>query len=116
MKPVDTHWLRQNGQLTSSPTAFLRPLPRTPSLSSAGPSTPSYRVNGARRGLVTLSFDTRRATFTIILDRLDNGLQRKLIDLGSALPVVGELIPEIPSTGRLRPQSEFTKVANVIDP
>jgi multidrug efflux pump subunit AcrB len=51
--------------------------------------------------------DTRRATFTIILDRLDNGLQRKLIDLGSALPVVGELIPEIPSEGRLRPQNEI---------
>jgi multidrug efflux pump subunit AcrB len=49
--------------------------------------------------------DTRRATFTIILDRLDNGLERKLIDLGRAIPVVGGLIPEIPSEGRLRPQS-----------
>ncbi|WP_137111932.1 efflux RND transporter permease subunit [Rhodobacter sp. SY28-1] len=51
--------------------------------------------------------DVRRATFTIILDRLDNGLGRKLIDLGSALPVVGGLIPEIPSEGRLRPQIEI---------
>ena len=51
--------------------------------------------------------DVRRATFTIILDRLDNGLQRKLIDLGEAIPGVGALIPEIPSTGRLRPQSEI---------
>ncbi|MGL4238950.1 efflux RND transporter permease subunit, partial [Tabrizicola sp.] len=51
--------------------------------------------------------DIRRATFTIILDRLDNGLQRKLIDLGSAMPLVGELIPEIPSEGRLRPQVEI---------
>ncbi|MCU0828308.1 MAG: efflux RND transporter permease subunit [Tabrizicola sp.] len=51
--------------------------------------------------------DIRRATFTIILDRLDNGLQRKLIDLGRALPVVGGLIPEIPSEGRLRPQVEI---------
>ncbi|MFN4201962.1 MAG: efflux RND transporter permease subunit [Tabrizicola sp.] len=51
--------------------------------------------------------DIRRATFTIILDRLDNGLERKLIDLGRALPVVGDLIPEIPSTGRLRPQVEI---------
>lgn len=51
--------------------------------------------------------DIRRATFTIILDRLDNGLERKLIDLGRAMPVVGSLIPEIPSHGRLRPQSEI---------
>ncbi|HLQ19979.1 MAG TPA: efflux RND transporter permease subunit [Tabrizicola sp.] len=49
--------------------------------------------------------DVRRATFTIILDRLDNGLQRKLIDLGEAIPGVNALIPDIPSTGRLRPQS-----------
>ena len=51
--------------------------------------------------------DIRRATFTIILDRLDNGLERKLIDLGRALPLVGNLIPEIPSEGRLRPQVEI---------
>ena len=51
--------------------------------------------------------DIRRATFTIILDRLDNGLERKLIDLGHALPVVGSLIPEVPSHGRLRPQVEI---------
>ena len=49
--------------------------------------------------------DTRRATFTIILDRLDNGLERKLIDLGRALPGIGALIPEIASEGRLRPQN-----------
>lgn len=51
--------------------------------------------------------DIRRATFTIILDRLDNGLERKLIDLGRALPLVGSLIPEIPSQGRLRPQVDI---------
>ncbi|KAF0117037.1 MAG: acriflavin resistance protein [Rhodobacteraceae bacterium] len=51
--------------------------------------------------------DIRRATFTIILDRLDNGLERKLIDLGRALPLVGGLIPEIPSEGRLLPQVEI---------
>jgi multidrug efflux pump subunit AcrB len=51
--------------------------------------------------------DTRRATFTIILDRLDNGLERKLIDLGRAIPLVGGLIPEIPSEGRLRPQVDI---------
>ena len=51
--------------------------------------------------------DIRRATFTIILDRLDNGLERKLIDLGRAIPGIGSLIPEIPSEGRLRPQVDI---------
>jgi multidrug efflux pump subunit AcrB len=51
--------------------------------------------------------DIRRATFTIILDRLDNGLERKLIDLGRALPLIGGMIPEIPSEGRLRSQVEI---------
>ncbi|WP_295079703.1 efflux RND transporter permease subunit [Tabrizicola sp.] len=51
--------------------------------------------------------DIRRATFTIVLDRLDNGLERKLIDLGRALPGIGSFIPEIPSEGRLRPQIEI---------
>jgi multidrug efflux pump subunit AcrB len=51
--------------------------------------------------------DIRRATFTIILDRLDNGLERKLIDLGRALPLVGGFVPEIPSEGRLRPQVDI---------
>jgi multidrug efflux pump subunit AcrB len=51
--------------------------------------------------------DIRRATFTIILDRLDNGLERKLIDLGRALPLVGDLIPDVPSEGRLRPQVDI---------
>ena len=51
--------------------------------------------------------DIRRATFTIILDRLDNGLERKLLDLGRALPLVGGLLPEPHSEGRLRPQVEI---------
>ena len=42
-----------------------------------------------------------------MLDRLDNGPERKLIDLGRALPLIGNLIPEIPSEGRLRPQVEI---------
>jgi len=51
--------------------------------------------------------DIRRATFTIILDRLDNGLGRKLSDLGQALPLVGPLLPEAPLKGRIRPQPEI---------
>lgn len=51
--------------------------------------------------------DIRRASFSIVLDRLDNGLKRKLIDLAKALPMIGDLVPEIPSEGRLRPQVEI---------
>jgi multidrug efflux pump subunit AcrB len=51
--------------------------------------------------------DVRRASFTIILDRLDNGLGRKLSDLGQALPVIGAFLPEAPVTGRIRPQAEI---------
>lgn len=56
--------------------------------------------------------DIRRASFTIILDRLDNGLGRKLSDLGQMLPVVGPMLPHAPAQGRLRPQVEIeTEVA-----
>ncbi len=51
--------------------------------------------------------DIRRATFTIILDRLDNGLGRKLSDLGQSLPVIGPILPETPVKGRVRPQAEI---------
>ncbi|MBA3910228.1 MAG: ABC transporter permease [Rhodobacter sp.] len=51
--------------------------------------------------------DVRRATFTVILDRLDNGLKRKFVDLGRGLPLVGNFIPEVPSNGRLRPQIDI---------
>ncbi|WP_135448748.1 efflux RND transporter permease subunit [Tabrizicola caldifontis] len=51
--------------------------------------------------------DIRRASFTIILDRLDNGLGRKLSDLGQKLPLIGALLPETPLQGRIRPQSEI---------
>ncbi len=51
--------------------------------------------------------DIRRASFTVVLDRLDNGLARKLSDLGQKLPLIGEMLPEAPVTGRIRPQSEI---------
>ncbi|AZL60858.1 efflux RND transporter permease subunit [Tabrizicola piscis] len=51
--------------------------------------------------------DIRRATFTIILDRLDNGLGRKLSDVGQAIPVIGPYLPETPVKGRIRPQAEI---------
>jgi multidrug efflux pump subunit AcrB len=51
--------------------------------------------------------DIRRATMTIILDRLDNGLERKLVDLAAKLPLIGGLVPELPVEGRIRPQVDI---------
>jgi len=64
--------------------------------------------------------DIRRASVTVILDKLDNGLARKLSDLGQKLPLIGSLLPEAPVTGRLRPQVEieeeiFKRLASVPD-
>jgi multidrug efflux pump subunit AcrB len=51
--------------------------------------------------------DVRRASFTIILDRLDNKLGRKLSDLGQALPLIGPYLPQAPIKGRIRPQADI---------
>jgi multidrug efflux pump subunit AcrB len=53
--------------------------------------------------------DIRRANMVVILDKLDNGLEKKLLDLGHAIPVVGGLLPELESHGRVRPQAEIEK-------
>jgi multidrug efflux pump subunit AcrB len=51
--------------------------------------------------------DIRRASVTIILDRLDNHLPRKLSDLGQQLPLIGSFLPEMPPHGRIRPQADI---------
>ncbi|WP_210527185.1 efflux RND transporter permease subunit [Rubellimicrobium arenae] len=55
----------------------------------------------------TGDLDVRRAAVTVILDRLDNGLERKLLDLVNRIPVVNDLVPDIPPHGRIRPQNEI---------
>ena len=64
--------------------------------------------------------DIRRASVTVVLDKLDNGLARKLSDIGQMLPLVGPLLPEAPVTGRIRPQLDiedeiFARLAAVPD-
>ena len=49
--------------------------------------------------------DIRRASVSVLLERLDNGFARKLSDLGQALPLVGPWLPEAPANGRIRPQN-----------
>jgi multidrug efflux pump subunit AcrB len=49
--------------------------------------------------------DIRRASVTVLLDKLDHSLTHKLASIARALPVVGPLMPESQSTGRQRPQN-----------
>lgn len=87
--------LDDTGATTDAMLAAVRDIDGVQSVLVIGGSTPL----GER--------DIRRATFTIILDRLDNGLARKLSDLGQMIPVIGPMLPEAPAQGRLRPQSDI---------
>jgi hypothetical protein len=73
-------------------------------------------VEGVERVMVTGGasptggLDVRRATVTVILERLDNTLERKLLDIVEAIPVVADWVPDVPYHGRSgldRPQSEI---------
>jgi len=55
----------------------------------------------------TGDIDVRRASVTILLDRLDHSLLHRLSGIVQSIPLVGPLVPEIPSTGRSRPQSQI---------
>ena len=64
--------------------------------------------------------DVRRAAVTVVLDRLDNTLERKLLDIAEATPILGDLIPDVAPHGRIRPQVDIeaelqTLVANIPD-
>ncbi len=54
--------------------------------------------------------DVRRASVTILLDPLDNTLERKLLDIVERVPVLARIVPDVPYHGRngtTRPQSEI---------
>ena len=55
----------------------------------------------------TGDIDVRRASVTILLDKLDHSLLHRLSGIVQSIPLVGPLVPEIPSTGRSRPQSQI---------
>ncbi len=64
--------------------------------------------------------DIRRATVTVLLEKLDHSLEHKLLSIAHAVPVVGSLIPEPVSAGRERTQNEieaeiFSRLAVVPD-
>jgi hydrophobe/amphiphile efflux-1 (HAE1) family protein len=48
--------------------------------------------------------EVRRASVTVLLERLDHSLLLKLNEAVRAIPVVGPFIPEVENTGRERPQ------------
>ncbi len=70
-------------------------------------------VDGVKSVLVvggaspTGDVDIRRASVSVILDRLDNGFARKFSDLGQQLPLIGGMLPEAAADGRIRPQNEI---------
>ncbi len=64
--------------------------------------------------------DIRRATVTVLLDKLDASLELKLSELAQRIPLIGPYMPVIPSDGREIPQSAiesqiFAAIASVPD-
>jgi len=55
----------------------------------------------------TGDLDVRRASVTVLLEKLDHSLVHRLAEIARGLPVVGPLMPETQSTGRQRPQNEI---------
>lgn len=49
--------------------------------------------------------DIRRASMTVILDRLDHSLLLKLSDVANKIPLVGMIVPDVENTGRTIPQN-----------
>jgi len=64
--------------------------------------------------------DIRRATVTVLLDKLDHSLQHKLLSIAHNLPILGDYVAAPKSEGRERPQNEieadiFARLAAVPD-
>jgi multidrug efflux pump subunit AcrB len=64
--------------------------------------------------------DVRRASVTVLLDKLDHSLVHRLSQIAQGIPVVGPMLPEVPAKGRTRPQSQieaeiFTAVKSIPD-
>ncbi len=64
--------------------------------------------------------DIRRASVTVILNKLDHSLLHRVAEIAQTFPVVGPFIPNSPSAGRTRPQNVieaeiFNKLASIPD-
>ncbi len=51
--------------------------------------------------------DVRRASVTVLLDKLDQTLGYRLVSLARSVPVVGSWVPEREAQGRTRPQNQI---------
>ena len=68
----------------------------------------------------TGELDIRRATVTVLLDKLDHGLLLKLSAFARKIPVIGTVIPEVADKGRSTPQNVveaeiFTRLKTIPD-
>ena len=68
----------------------------------------------------TGELDIRRATVTVLLDKLDHGLLLKLSAFARKIPVIGAVVPEVADKGRSTPQNVveaeiFTRLKNIPD-
>ncbi len=100
--------LQENERTTSRMAAIIREVPGVKSVFVLGGSSPT----GER--------DIRRASVTVVLDRLDHSLLLKFSNLGQKIPLVGPLVPRVENTGRRIPQNEveaeiFRRLAVVPD-
>ncbi len=68
----------------------------------------------------TGDLDVRRATVTVILDKLDHGLLLKMSQVGRTIPLIGWMVPEVKNQGRPVAQNEieaevFKRLATIPD-
>jgi hydrophobe/amphiphile efflux-1 (HAE1) family protein len=64
--------------------------------------------------------DIRRASVTVLLGKLDHSLIHKFSKIGQSIPIVGQYVPKVESTGREVPQNQieaqiFALLADVPD-
>lgn len=64
--------------------------------------------------------DIRRASFTVLLDRLDHSMLRRVAEIAGRVPLIGEYVPVVENKGRTIPQNEieaeiFRRLADVPD-
>jgi multidrug efflux pump subunit AcrB len=55
----------------------------------------------------TGDLDVRRASVTVLLDKLDHSLLLKLSSVGQKIPLLGALVPSVENTGRTVPQNQI---------
>lgn len=55
----------------------------------------------------TGDLDIRRASVTVLLDKLDHSLLHKLADIGNSVPLLSAIVPDLESEGRTRPQNRI---------